>query len=234
MRRADRLFQIVQFLRSRRITTAHWLSEVLEVSERTVYRDMQDLIASGVPIEGEAGVGYVIRRGYDLPPLMFNRDEITALTLGARIVNSWADPSLAMAARSVLSKVETVLPNPLKGELDNTRLFSPLVQIPAHVAAFMGELRSAVDHRNKTTITYERADGAVSRRTIWPLGLFFWGKVWTLGAWCELRQAFRNFRLDRIKTLTVCEENYPQEPGKTLEDLIAQEKNDHCHGCSND
>jgi len=224
VRRADRLFQIIQFLRSRRVTTARWLSDVLEVSERTTYRDMQDLMASGVPIEGEAGIGYVIRRGYDLPPLMFTRDEISALTLGARIINSWADPGLAMAAQSVLSKVETVLPDSLKGELDQTRLFSPLVQIPAQVAAFMGELRSAVDGRKKVAITYTRADGADSKRTIWPLGLFFWGTVWTLGAWCEIRQAFRNFRLDRIETLQVFDERYPVEPGRTLEDMIVCEK----------
>lgn len=224
MRRADRLFQIVQFLRSRRVTTAHWLSDVLEVSERTIYRDIQDLMTSGVPIEGEAGIGYVIRRGYDLPPLMFTRDELTALTLGVRIINSWADPGLAMAAQSVLSKVETVLPDSLKGELDQTRLFSPLVQISAQVAAFMGELRGAVDHRNKVVITYTRADGSDSKRIIWPLGLFFWGKVWTLGAWCELRHSFRNFRLDRIETLQVSEEQYPDESGRTLEDMIAYEK----------
>ena len=164
MRRADRLFQIVQFLRSRRVTTARWLSDVLEVSERTIYRDIQDLVASAVPIEGEAGIGYVIRRGYDLPPLMFTRDEITALTLGT------------------------------------------------------------VDCRNKVALTYTRADGADSKRTIWPLGLFFWGTVWTLGAWCEMRQAFRNFRLDRIETLQVCGEQYPNEPGRTLEDMIVCEK----------
>ncbi|HHI94308.1 MAG TPA: YafY family transcriptional regulator [Gammaproteobacteria bacterium] len=224
MRRADRLFQIVQFLRSRRVTTARWLAEVLEVSERTIYRDIQDLMASNVPIEGEAGVGYVIRHGYDLPPLMFTREEMTALTLGARIVNSWADPGLAMAAQSVLSKIETVLPDSLKGELDQTRLFSPLVRIPTQVAAFMGELRSAADRRNKVIITYTRADGADSNRTIWPLGLFFWGTTWTLGAWCEMRQAFRNFRLDRIETLQICDERYPNEPGRRLKDMITCEK----------
>jgi len=225
VRRADRLFQIVQFLRSRRVTTARWLSDVLEVSERTIYRDIQDLMASGVPIDGEAGVGYVVRRGYDLPPLMFTREEIAALTLGARIINSWADPGLAMAAQSVLSKIETVLPDSLKEEFDQTRLFSPLVQISEQVAAFMGELRSAVDRRNKVVVTYTRADGADSKRVIWPLGLFFWGTVWTLGAWCELRQAFRNFRLDRIETLQLCDEQYPNESGRTLEDMIAYEKN---------
>jgi len=224
VRRADRLFQIVQFLRSRRVTTARWLAEVLEVSERTIYRDIQDLMASNVPIEGEAGIGYVIRRGYDLPPLMFTREEMTALTLGARIVNSWADPALAMAAQSVLSKVETVLPDSLKGELDQTRLFSPLVRIPTQVAAFMGELRSAADCRNKVVITYTRADGVDSNRIIWPLGLFFWGTTWTLGAWCEMRQAFRNFRLDRIETLQTCDEQYPDEPGRRLKDMITCEK----------
>ncbi len=226
MRRADRLFQIVQFLRSRRVTTARWLADVLEVSERTIYRDIQDLMASRVPIEGEAGIGYVIRRGYDLPPLMFTREEITALTLGARIVNSWADPGLAMAAQSVLSKVETVLPDALKGELDQTRLFSPLVRIPAQVANFMAELRNAASCRNKVVITYTRADGTDSNRIIWPLGLFFWGTTWTLGAWCEMRQAFRNFRLDRIETLQVSGEQYPNEPGRRLQDMITCEKKD--------
>ncbi|MCW8928894.1 MAG: YafY family transcriptional regulator [Gammaproteobacteria bacterium] len=224
MRRADRLFQIVQFLRSRRVTTAHWLSQVLEVSERTIYRDVQDLMASGVPIEGEAGVGYVIRHGYDLPPLMFSQNELTALSLGARIVQSWSDTELANAAQSALSKVETVLPDGLKGKLDQARLFSPMIRISTEVAATMSDLRSAVDHRNKVTITYRRADGKESKRTIWPLGLFFWGNVWTLGAWCESRQAFRNFRLDRINSHTISQKNYPNESGKTLDDLIAYEQ----------
>jgi len=106
-----------------------------------------------------------------------------------------------------------VLPNTLKGELDQARLFSPLVRLPVKTAAFMGELRIAVDGRSKVTITYIRADGGDSTRTIWPLGLFFWGAVWTLGAWCELRHSFRNFRLDRIETLRVCDERYPNYAG---------------------
>jgi predicted DNA-binding transcriptional regulator YafY len=224
MRRADRLFQIVQFLRSRRVTTAQWLAEVLEVSERTVYRDIQDLMTTGVPIEGEAGVGYVIRRGYDLPPLMFTRDELTALTLGASIVTSWADPGLALAAQSVLSKIATVLPEDLKAELDQARLFSPMVQISTQVAGLMSELRSAIEQHQKVQMSYTRADGASSERCIWPLGLFFWGKVWTLGAWCETRQAFRNFRLDRMASLQIGDEKYPVEVGRRLEDLIAFEK----------
>lgn len=225
MRRADRLFQIVQFLRSRRVTTAHWLSEVLEVSERTIYRDIQDLMSSSVPIDGEAGVGYVIRRGYDLPPLMFTREELAALTLGARIVNSWADPALAKAAESVLSKVETALPDTLKGVLDQTHLYSPMERLSVAVASIMGDLRSAIDGHKKVHISYTRADGTASKRTLWPLGLFFWGNVWTLGAWCEFREAFRNFRLDRIGELKVETVKYPDQKGRMLADMIRWEQN---------
>jgi len=224
MRRADRLFQIVQFLRSRRITTANWLSQVLEVSERTIYRDMQDLMASGVPIEGEAGIGYVIRRGYDLPPLIFTQNELTALSLGASIVQSWSDTELSKAAQSVLSKIETVLPDTLKGKLEQTKLFSPMVRISATVATTMSDFREAMDHRNKITFAYIREDGKESERIVWPLGLLFWGKVWTLGAWCEYRQAFRNFRLDRINSYKISEQTYPHKPGQTLDDMIAYEQ----------
>ncbi len=223
MRRADRLFQIIQFLRSRRVTTARWLAEKLEISERTVYRDIQDLLVSGVPIEGETGIGYVLRRGFDLPPLMFTTEEITALTLGARIVNSCADTALATAAESVLSKVETVLPDPLKQKFDHTPLFAPFMHVSPAVAATMGILRGAIDDHHKVQFDYTREDSTASSRTVWPLGLFFWGTVWTLGAWCELREAFRNFRLDRIQGLVVNNTHYPNIAGRTLDDMIAYE-----------
>lgn len=225
MRRADRLFQIIQFLRTRRVTTASWLAERLEVSERTIYRDIKDLILSGINIEGEAGVGYVVRRGFDLPPLMFTKEEINALTLGARIVDSWADQSLATAAQSALSKIETVLPDDLQGSSERTTLFAPLTQIDSDVAIVMADVRIAADNKHKLRLEYNRADGEFSTRTIWPLALFFWGSIWTIGSWCEMRQAFRVFRLDRIKTVTVLDETYPNEKGKTLDDLIEQEKN---------
>lgn len=220
MRRADRLFQIVQFLRTRRITTAAWLAERLEVSERTIYRDIKDLMTSGVDIEGEAGVGYVVRRGFDLPPLMFNSEELTALVLGARMVKRSADHALATAAESVLSKVETVLPDEIKSSLDQTKLFVPFMQIEANAASFMATVRLAADNRLKIKLVYGRADGQVSERVIWPLGLFFWGTVWTIGAWCELRQSFRIFRLDRIHQLIELDQPYPKEKGKTLSDLL--------------
>lgn len=224
MRRADRLFQIIQFLRTRRVTTAMWLAERLEVSERTIYRDIKDLILSGVNIEGEAGVGYVVRRGFDLPPLMFSHEEITALTLGARIVESWADPALATAAQSALSKIETVLPDNLKDSPEKTTLFAPMTQIRPDIASKMAKVRGATDTNNKLRLSYADAKYQLSERTIWPLGLFFWGAVWTVGAWCELRQSFRIFRLDRIQVLQVLDDVYPIEKGKTLQDLIESEK----------
>jgi len=225
MRRADRLFQIIQFLRTRRVTTASWLAERLEVSERTIYRDIKDLILSGVNIEGEAGIGYVVRRGFDLPPLMFSEDEISALTLGARLVESWADKSLATAAQSALSKIEVVLPDDLKSSLGATLLFSPFTRISPEISTTMAEIRFAADNRRKVSLQYSDVKGDSSERIIWPLGMFFWGSVWTIGGWCELRCNFRVFRLDRIKGLCVLDENYPEEKGKTLNDLIEHEKN---------
>ncbi len=221
MRRADRLFQIVQFLRTRRITTARWLADELQVSERTIYRDIQDLSLSGVPLEGEAGVGYVLRKGFDLPPLMFSHEEIAALILGTRLVKSRADPGLARAADRVLNKVESVIPEALKDQFEHSYLFSPMTLIQPEVALIMGELRMAIENKLKIQIEYTRKDGQQSSRTIWPLGLFFWGSVWTLGAWCELRESFRVFRLDRMDKFTLVDEEYPLTKGRTLEDLIA-------------
>ena len=229
MRRADRLFQIIQFLRTRRVTTALWLAERLEVSERTIYRDIKDLQLSGVNIEGEAGIGYVVRRGFNLPPLMFSEEEIKALTLGARIVESWADKSLATAAQSALSKIQIALPDDKKTSLDNTLLFSPMTRINPMISNIMAEVRFAADHRRKVKLEYNRADMQHSKRVIWPLGLFFWGSVWTIGAWCEKRNAFRIFRLDRISHLALLEEQYPHQKGKTLYDLIEYEKQQQCH-----
>lgn len=197
------------------------LAEKLEVSERTIYRDISDLMVSGVPVEGEAGVGYVLRRGFDLPPLMFTEQELAALTLGAQIVKSWADPALASAADNILSKVEVVLPDALKEKLNNSTLFSPMVRLSPEVAHTLALLREATESRHKICFDYTRIDNAQSSRTVWPLGLFFWGSVWTLGAWCELRKSFRNFRVDRINGLVVNGEQFEHTQGRTLSDFIA-------------
>ena len=157
MRRADRLFEIIQFMRRKEMARAKDLSEALEVSERTIYRDIQDLVASGVPIEGEAGVGYVLRAGFDLPPLMFKEQEIEALVLGARIVESWADAELAKAASDVIAKVEAVIPERLRSYMANTALLAPEQHYMEPIAFDMAELRRALRNRLKVQFQYRNA-----------------------------------------------------------------------------
>ncbi|HHH29739.1 MAG TPA: YafY family transcriptional regulator [Polyangiaceae bacterium] len=218
MRRADRLFQIIQLLRGRRrAVTARWLAEQLEVSERTIYRDVRDLMSTGTPIEGAAGVGYSLRRGYDLPPLMFDAEEIEALVLGARVVSAFGDEKLAKAARSVISKVRAVLPKRLEGKIGESALFVPrLGEAPEGLLA----IRIALQARSKLLIRYVKEDGTASERVIWPLGAFFWGRRWTVTAWCELREGYRNFRLDRIETMQPTGEQFVQEPSRSLRDYL--------------
>jgi predicted DNA-binding transcriptional regulator YafY len=205
MRRADRLFQLVQLLRRRRAVTAAELARSLEVSERTIYRYVQDLSLSGVPIEGEAGVGYRLKPGFDLPPLMFTGEELQALRLGAQIVQGWGDEALARAATSALQRIETVLPEKLRVEANPQFLFAPNFLDIRETKAWMGVLRAAMEARHKVSLTYRKAeeDATPTTRVVEPLGLYYWGKTWTLGAWCELRGGFRTFRLDRITGVTV-------------------------------
>lgn len=221
MRRADRLFQIIQYLRSRRLTTARWLAEELEVSERTIYRDVQDLMASGVPIEGEAGVGYVMRKGFDLPPLMFTQEELTALTLGARIVQSWADPALAKSAEHVLQKVEAVLPDKIR-QNNEIPLYSPMTRLAPDLANKFANIRFAIEQREKLKIAYMRKDGQTSSRVVWPLGLFFWGQVWTLTSWCELRDSYRNFRVDLIQNILATGEHFCVDRERSLDAYLRE------------
>jgi predicted DNA-binding transcriptional regulator YafY len=218
MRRADRLFQIVLYLRRRRVATARDLAQALEVSERTIYRDVQELSACGLPIEGAAGVGYRVRRGFDLPPLMFDREELQALRLGARMVRSWADPDLSQAAANALRKIEAVLP-PEMEDLGEALYAPNLRPYPVHL---VGLLRRAVTEHRKARFDYAKEDGTASSRTVWPLGLFYWGAVWTLVAWCELRDDFRHFRLDRIAEPEVTEDTFVLQPGQTLDDFLAR------------
>jgi predicted DNA-binding transcriptional regulator YafY len=223
MRRADRLFQIVNLLRRRRTaTTATHLAERLGVSERTVYRDIRDLVLAGTPIDGEAGIGYRIRPGYDLPPLMFDRDEIQALVLGARIVRQFGDPALARASDAILGKVAAILPKDLAPLVAETRLFVPSTIGAGQSADALTAAREALIARRKLELSYANADGAASTRTVRPLGIFFWGRTWTLAAWCELRQDFRNFRLDRVAASTMLDQAFEDEAGKALRDMLAR------------
>ena len=220
MRRADRLFQIIQLLRRRHVVTAAYLARELEVSERTVYRDIRDLVGSGVPIDGEAGVGYTLRRGFDLPPLMFTEDELQALVLGARLVSSWGDASLARSAADALARVEAALPDRLKARLEQTPLYAPGFHVPSETIASLTPLRTAIEDRRVVWLRYADEAAIETERTIRPLGLFFWGYRWSLSAWCELRNGFRSFRLDRIREMSVLDERFVALPGQTLEDYF--------------
>lgn len=220
MRRADRLFQIVQLLRGKPVVTAATLAEHLEVSLRTIYRDMDDLLASGVPLRAEAGVGYALEKGFDLPPLMFTREELEALTVAARLVGAWGDHQLKKAADSALGKIEQILPGRLQNEPREPGLYAPDFFVKDDIWAPMPELRLALREQRKIQISYRDAQGQASERRLRPLGIYFWGQSWTLAAWCEWRNDFRHFRLDRMQSWSLCDEHFNDEPGKSLADFI--------------
>jgi predicted DNA-binding transcriptional regulator YafY len=223
MRRADRLFQIVQIIRGRRLTTAAHLAQRLEVSQRSVYRDVADLQAQGVPIEGEAGVGYRLGKGFDLPPLMFTTEEAQALVAAVRIAQSWLDPALAAASTDALGRVLSVLPSAERAAAESLLIIVPPVGLEPGTQRMLQQLREAAQAKLLAHITYRDAADQPSERTVRPLGVFYWGAVWTLAAWCETRDDFRNFRIDRIETLDVLEHHYADETGKTLADLLRKE-----------
>lgn len=222
MRRADRLFEIVQCLRGKRLVTAEQLADQLEVSRRTIYRDIADLQANNVPIDGERGVGYILRSGYDLPPLMFTRSELLSLVAGARFVRAWGGATMARAATEALIKIESVIP-----ERDQDYLARVEVQVPGYAMSeaarqFIDEIEAAIEKRAVLDLAYGDAERTPTRRTVRPLSLWYWGKAWTLLGWCELREDFRLFRVDRIEVLARTDRTFRPEKGKTLEDFYAQ------------
>ena len=220
MRRADRLFRIVQYLRGRRLTTAAFLAGRLGVSLRTVYRDVRDLSLSGVPVEGEAGVGYRLKAGFDVPPLMFTLNEIEALAVGARMVEAWGGPVLADSARSAIEKIVAALPAERRAAVEQTRLYAPSFHVDAAAMARLESVRAAIGERRVLRLDYRDAQGKPSERQVWPVALAFWGGTWTLGAWCESREDWRNFRVDRIASLAALERRYPDQPGRRLADFL--------------
>lgn len=222
MRRADRLFQIVQLIRGRRLSTAAFLAQRLEVSQRTIYRDVADLQHQGVPIEGEAGVGYRLGAGFDLPPLMLTQGEANAVVAAARVAQSWLDPGLAREVENALGKILSVLPPAARAAAESQALFAPPVGLSPREQVLLQSLREAVNTRHVVRIDYADVQGRPSARRLRPLGCFYWGKVWTLSAWCELRQDFRGFRVDRIVGLEVLPEQFRHEDGKTLADMFRQ------------
>jgi predicted DNA-binding transcriptional regulator YafY len=220
MRRADRLFQLVQLIRGRRLSTAAHLAGRLAVSERTIYRDVAELQHQGVPIEGEAGVGYRLGSGFELPPLMFTQEEAKALVASVRLAQQGLDPGLAREAEDALGKILSVLPTAARAAAESLAIYAPLLGVDTGNQQRLQQLREAVQARRKVQLHYRDPQDKTSRRTIRPLGCFFWGKVWTLAAWCEVRRDFRSFRIDRIQAMEVLEGGFQQEAGKTLADFL--------------
>lgn len=209
MRRADRLFEIIQVLRSAKApVTAARLGEDLEVSTRTIYRDVAALQAVRVPIEGGTGIGYVMRKGYDLPPLMFSTEEIEAITVGLDLIHRIGDRGLEMAARRVSAKIATVLPEDGRRALERTVLYSSHWGIPYPPSIDLQAVRRAIRQEQKLRLSYRDRESMVSERKVRPLAVIYYVEVVVLAAWCELREAFRHFRVDRVIACTVLDESF--------------------------
>lgn len=215
MRRTDRLFDLIQILRDGRLHTAQEMAERLEVSTRTLWRDMATLIASGLPVEGERGMGYLLREPITLPPLTLTPDEVQALTLGLQLVTRGADPSLATAAESLRGKIAAVIPQRLMADAGTDTWVFPGDEALA-AARHLPTLRRAIRLREGLVLRYRDDSGQQTERRVRPLVLEFWGRVWTLATWCETRDAFRSFRLDRIDQTLPTGDTFVDEPGRDL------------------
>ena len=219
MRRADRLFQIIQVLRrSARPVTAASLAAELEVTVRTVYRDVADLIAQRVPIRGEAGIGYVLDRSYDMPPLMLSADELEAAVLGAQWVAKRGDPGLASAAQDLLVKISGVVPAHLRPFIDDPGISAGPTRAASVDGLDMTRLRAAIRAGRKVRIRYRDEAGRLSERVVWPVIVGYADTVRLLAAWCERRGAFRHFRTDRIEAADFLDERYGRRPGDLRRD----------------
>lgn len=220
MRRTDRLFDIIQILRDGKLHRAQDIATRLEVSTRTIYRDMDTLVASGVPVQGERGVGYMITEAISLPPLNLTVAELEALNLGMAIVAEAADPDLKAAALSLADKVDAVLPTKTIADADQWKFAVYPFADAARGFAHMPTLRAAIRAKQKLRLTYTSKDARVTTRTIRPLHMEYWGRIWTLTSWCEMRDDFRVFRVDLIQTAEALPELFVDEPGKTLADYV--------------
>lgn len=210
----------MQHLRARRLTTAAQLSEWLSVSQRTVYRDIRDLSISGVPVQGEAGVGYRIDRSYDLTPLMFTSDEVEAVVVGLRMAEAFAGPSLRSAARMALDKVALALPQQRRVEIEQTQLYAPTFHLDPAMGERVEMVRQSIAARRKLDVSYRDKKDQATRRVLRPLGLYFWGTGWSLAAWCESRKDFRSFWLHKMSSCSALEATFDTEPGKSLAEFL--------------
>lgn len=218
MRKADRLFEIIETMRaSTRAVTAAELSSELNVSERTIYRDIAGLQGQGVPIEGEAGIGYVLRPGFHMPPLMFTLEELEAIVLGARLASQRADEQMEKAADRVLSKVKSVVPDQMRHRMDRVALYAPPIYGAAAETDDMAQIRNCIREEHKISVGYLDLKGRITERVIWPVAVAFFAESTLVAAWCELRNDFRHFRIDRIKEMRVLDEKFNGGGGRLLQ-----------------
>lgn len=221
MRRADRLFRIVEHLKShKRVVTANELAAYFEVSQRTIYRDIADLLNSGVPIMGEAGIGYMLDKEHILRPMIFSLEELEAMILGAQMVRSWGDSELAKSAQSAIAKIGSVLPSSLSHEITDSFLFSFPSRDRKPTGNLLTQCRLAIRRKNKVKFIYSKEDGVKEQRIVRPLCLVLFAPAWLLLAWCETRNDFRNFRLDRMMDFHETTERFTAETGKRLKDYL--------------
>lgn len=222
MRRTDRLFEIILMVRDQRLHRAQDIAERLEVSVRTIYRDIETLVASGVPIEGARGLGYLLREPIFLPPLTLSEPELEALHFGLAVVAQAAEPTLQQAARSLQAKIEAAIPPSRQVDPASWGVAVHAFDLETDRLRHLSPLKRALRERRKLAIAYRSLEGQRSERIIRPLQLEFWGKLWTLTSWCEARQDFRVFRIDRIEQVEVLEAPFADEPGRRLVDYLAR------------
>lgn len=230
MRRTDRLFELIQILRDGRRHTAAAMAGRLAVSIRTIWRDMDTLTASGVPVEGTRGLGYRLASPITLPPLTLSDPELEALHLGLAVVAESADPELQEAARALTARLEDVLPGHRTAPAAGWGLAAFPFADAARGFPHMPVIRAAIRARTRLHLTYRAPDSDADSepvattvaRVVRPLLMEYWGKLWTLTAWCELREDFRMFRVDRIEALSATTDSFPDEPGKSLAAYLAR------------
>ena len=224
MRKAERLNEIVHHLRRmHQAVTADTLAALFEVSPRTIYRDIQDLMDSGIPITGEAGVGYVIDKQYHLPPIMFDADEIEAIALGIGMVSNWTDAAFARKAKSAYEKIQATLTAPMIHELTQISTFSAPSRYKIPWKVNFTEVRECIRRKQFVTFSYLDLSDQLTERTIRPLALISFSPIWLLAGWCEMRQNFRNFRLDRISDFSASPQRFRDEKGKALSDYLKEQ-----------
>jgi predicted DNA-binding transcriptional regulator YafY len=221
MRRAERLFRLVNEMRTRGISRAEDLAQKFEVSTRTIYRDIAHLQASGLPIEGEAGIGYMLRPGFDLPNVTFTYEQVDALAVGLSFVEGLDDPTLAAAAREVRAKLQAGMPHPEARKLADAPYFS--LRRKTGPTPHITQLRTAIRKRLIVRINYQNAARVATSRSIRPLAIWNLPEGWMFSGWCDLRQGFRTFRLDRIASLTVTAQVFDDNPAQNLDAFIASE-----------